>query len=94
MFASTWASIGSSNRFSTTWAKVEAVYILDDYARGIDSGIIDVLIVGDVDEQKVVNVAKPIEKKLARKVRTMTMTAAELETLRDTILSRPNLKVL
>ncbi|GFM35033.1 winged helix-turn-helix domain-containing protein [Desulfovibrio subterraneus] len=71
---------------------VQQVYILDDYAKGIDSGLIDVLVIGDVDPVKLQNVALPIEKKLERKIRTMVMSAPEFEKS-DLLDKRPHWKV-
>ncbi len=74
--------------------RVEAAYLLDDYARGMDSGLIDVLIVGDVDIARVLEVCRPIEKRLARKIRPMVMTVQELEENRDILDKRPHWKII
>jgi DNA-binding transcriptional ArsR family regulator len=73
---------------------VEEAYLLDDYARGVDSGLIDVLIVGDVDITKVLNVCRPIESKLSRKIRPMVMSVEELAANRDILDKRPNWKII
>lgn len=74
--------------------KVESVFILDDYAKGVDSGIIDVLIVGNIDKMKLVNMTEPVEKKLRRKIRTLTMSNDDFQKCLEMIISRPHLKVL
>ncbi len=71
---------------------VQGVFILDDYARGVDSGLIDVLVIGDVEPNRLHNVALPIEKKLGRKIRTMVMSSEEFEHS-DLLNNRPNWKV-
>ena len=48
---------------------VKKVIILGDYAKGIDSGLIEVLIVGDnIDKNYLYKIAPKIEKKINRKV--------------------------
>lgn len=71
---------------------VQQVFILDDYAKGIDSGIIDVLVVGNVDPGKLHKVAIPFEKKLGRKIRTLVMTDEEF-TQSSILDTRPYWKV-
>lgn len=71
---------------------VQGVYIIDDYARGVDSGLIDVLVIGNVEPNALHNVAQPIEKKLGRKIRTMVMSSSEFADS-DILTKRPNWKV-
>ena len=48
---------------------VEKVVLLGDYARGIDSGLIEVLIVGkNIDRKYLDEISPKIEKKIKRKV--------------------------
>ena len=74
--------------------EVEAVYLLDDYAQGKDTGLIDVLVVGDVDKQKLEKLREPVEKKINRKIRVMSVAGPEFVASRDIFLSRPHLKIL
>lgn len=74
--------------------QVEAVYILDDYALGKDTGLIDVLIVGDVDRARLVELVRITEGKINRKVRTLCVDSAEFERNRGLYRSRPNWKIV
>lgn len=74
--------------------QVEQVYILDDYAQGKDSGLIDVMVVGNVDRSKLTNLAAIAEQKISRKVRTMTMTPSEFDSSKAVFLKRPHWKVV
>ena len=74
--------------------RVEAVYALDDYAEGRDSGLIDVLIVGDVNEEKIHLLRAGLEKEIKRKIRTMVMNPEEFTENREMILRRPNWRIL
>lgn len=73
---------------------VESVYILDDYAQGKDSGIIDVLVVGDVDRQQLDNLRKITEGKVDRVVRVVDVTEEEFEKNSELFMGRPNWKIV
>ncbi len=74
--------------------EVEAVYILDDYAEGVDSGIIDVLVVGDVDRTKLDSLRKVTESKVGRVVRVVDMMPEEYKKRVDVFMKRPHWKVV
>ncbi|MEW5772911.1 MAG: winged helix-turn-helix domain-containing protein [Thermodesulfobacteriota bacterium] len=74
--------------------QVDAVYILDDYALGKDTGLIDVLVVGDVNKQKIESLSRSVEAKIKRKLRVMVLDGAEFEGFSKVLLSRPNWKVI
>ncbi|MGE4290661.1 MAG: winged helix-turn-helix domain-containing protein [Desulfovibrio sp.] len=73
---------------------VHAIYILDDYALGKDSGLIDVLIVGNIDRGRLDKLCRIVEDKVARKIRTIDLAPSEFEIHGEIFLSRPNWKVL
>ncbi len=74
--------------------RVEAVYILDDYAQGKDSGIIDLLVVGNIDRDRLENLRRITEKKINRKIRTMNLSAKEFEQDKEIFDRRPTWKVV
>ncbi|MDD4953269.1 MAG: winged helix-turn-helix domain-containing protein [Desulfovibrionaceae bacterium] len=74
--------------------RVEAVYILDDYAQGKDSGLIDLLLVGEVNREKLETLRLTTEKKIKRKIRVMDIPTDEFSRSRDIFLKRPNWKVI
>ena len=82
------------DRILNDLGKVDAVYALDDYASGRDSGIIDLLIVGAVDMDKIQGMKRSAEMEIKRKIRLMVMTAQEFDESRDMILKRPNWRIL
>ncbi len=59
--------------------KVEKAYIVGDYAKGIDSGIIDLVIVGDVDLSYLYKLITKVEQLIKRKIRVLVIKAEELE---------------
>ncbi|WP_028586176.1 winged helix-turn-helix domain-containing protein [Desulfocurvus vexinensis] len=78
----------------TKVGQFEAVYLLDDYAEGRDSGIIDVLVVGDVDRVRLEQLCAVAETKINRKIRTMVVGPREFEASKDVYMRRPHWKVV
>ncbi len=64
---------------------IHSAYIVGDYARGIDSGIIDLVLVGEVDKAYLQNLIDKVEPMLHRKVRYLTLSADELEKFKTTL---------
>jgi len=73
---------------------VNAVYILDDYALGKDSGLIDLLIVGEVKADRLREYVRITEEKIKRKLRVMVVGVEEFEGSKQTFLQRPHWKVV
>lgn len=73
---------------------VDSVYILDDYAQGVDSGLIDALVVGDIDRGRLEELRRIVEGKINRKVRVMDITSDEFEKNSEVFMGRPNWKVV
>lgn len=73
---------------------IEGAYILDDYALGKDSGIIDLLLVGNINKDRLEELKGITENKIHRKIRTITVSASEFEESRERYLSRPNWKII
>jgi len=63
--------------------------LIDDYARGIDSGIIDLILVGDIDTANLLDLVKKSEKYLERKIRTLALTLSEYKGLMPELENRP-----
>jgi hypothetical protein len=49
--------------------ELEAAYVVGDYAKGLDSGTIEVAIVGDVDSEYLERFTKRAQEELARKMK-------------------------
>lgn len=72
---------------------VRAALITGDYAHGIDSGIIDLILVGTVDRAYLGELVEKVEGLIARKVRALVLTPEEYETLRGTLRPEESLFV-
>ena len=58
---------------------LEKAFVIDDYAQGKDSGLIDLVIVGDIDKRNLDDLVSKAEKYIERKIRVLTMTLSEYE---------------
>lgn len=62
---------------------VELAFVTGDYARGVDSGLIDLVLVGEVDEIYLAELAKKAEKLIDRKIRTLVLAREEYHKLEE-----------
>jgi hypothetical protein len=60
---------------------VKTAYIVGDYAQGIDSGLIDVVLLGDINISELDRIAERAGEELSRKLRPMVVTEKELRSL-------------
>lgn len=58
--------------------EVDKVYLIGDFARGLDSLIIDLIFIGDVDKAYLLNLVEKVEKLINRKVRYLIFQENEL----------------
>jgi hypothetical protein len=64
---------------------LQLAFITGDYAKGRDSGIIDLVLVGKLDQAYLQECVNKVEKLIHRKVRTLVLTAEEFEYNRATL---------
>ena len=70
---------------------LELAFLLDDYAEGKDTGIIDLGLVGSVDHENLADLVRKTEKYVERKIRTLVLNRQEYRKLRTTLEARPML---
>jgi len=61
---------------------VEKAFVIGDYARGIDSGLIDVVLVGDVDTKTLDKFVFKTGNLINRKIRPLVLNEVEFEKLK------------
>ena len=61
--------------------EVKTAYVVGDYARGIDSGLIDILLIGKINKMELDRIAERRGKDISRKIRPMIITVKELRSL-------------
>jgi hypothetical protein len=57
--------------------KLDAAYLTGDYAKGKDSGIVDLVLVGDVDKSYLLNLIEKAEAMIDRKIRFLVLNTGE-----------------
>ena len=72
---------------------LEAAYLIGDYARGADTGIIDVALVGEIDRVQLDDFVAKTEAFIDRKIRSLILSRKEFERLRSTKGFKPILKL-
>lgn len=70
---------------------LEQAWLLDDYAEGKDTGIIDLLLVGKVDERSLADIVRKTERYIGRKIRTLVLGRDEYRRLLPSLTERPQL---
>jgi hypothetical protein len=73
--------------------KVDRAYLIDDYAAGKDTGIIDVLLVGDIDHYHLTDLTRKTERYIKRKIRPLVLTAEEYESLSKKWVNQPHVLI-
>jgi hypothetical protein len=67
------------NKVVPRLGKVEMVFITGDYAKGMDTGIIDLVFVGEIDSKYLHTCVVKAEGLIHRRIRTIVLSASEFE---------------
>jgi len=59
--------------------------LLDDYAEGKDTGIIDLALIGDINTDNLTDLVKKTENYIGRRIRTLVITEDEYKKMSDVI---------
>jgi len=70
---------------------LELALLIDDYAAGRDTGLIDLILVGNINQENLTDLTAKTERYIGRKIRTLVLTAAEYDKLTPTLSNRPQL---
>lgn len=68
---------------------VELAFVTGDYANGIDSGIIDLILVGDIRKAYLDNLIEKIETTIKRRVRSLVLNPYEYKKFQETLSKTP-----
>jgi hypothetical protein len=72
---------------------LERAYLISDYAEGKDTGIIDLVLVGDIDYYHLNDLTTKTERYIKRKIRTLSLSRAELDEFLPDLSKRPHLLI-
>ena len=70
---------------------LEKVYLIDDYAEGKDTGLIDLVLVGRIDQTNLSDLVTKTERYIGRKIRTLVLTSEEYQGTQRFLKKRPQL---
>jgi hypothetical protein len=57
--------------------EVKRVYVVGEFSKGLDSGLIDLVFVGDIDQNYLINLIEKTEKLVSRKIRYIIYSETE-----------------
>ena len=72
---------------------LEKAYLIDDYAEGKDTGIIDLLLVGNVNQHHLNDLIRKTEIYVKRKIRSLVLSHNEFKEYRQRIKERPRILI-
>ena len=72
---------------------LKRAYLIDDYAEGKDNGIIDLLLVGDIDEYHLNDLSRKTERYIKRKIRSLVLNEEEFKDFESKLRDRPCLLI-
>jgi len=72
---------------------LERAYLIDDYAEGKDTGIIDLLLVGNIDPYHLNDLSRKSERYIKRKIRSLVLNRDEYKELEPKIKSSPHILI-
>lgn len=75
----------------TRLGDLEEAYLIDDYAVCRDTGIIDLLLVGNIDEYHLNDLSRKTERYIGRKIRSLVLTLEEFRRMEPKLRQRPHL---
>ena len=72
---------------------LEKAYVIDDYAEGKDTGIIDILLVGNIDQYHLNDLSRKTERYIKRKIRTLVLSRKELGQYKSKLELQPHILI-
>ncbi len=70
---------------------LKVAYLIDDYAQGKDTGLIDLLLVGDIDRDSLDDLVAKTEKYIGRKIRTLVLDENEFKKMEKVFVQKPRI---
>ena len=80
---------GIVNRLSD----LEHAYLIDDYAEGKDTGIIDLLLIGNINQYHLNDLSRKTERYIKRKIRSLVLSQEEYNHLLPELKKRPQVLI-
>lgn len=77
----------------TRLGDLESAYLIDDYAEGKDTGIIDLLLVGDIDQYHLNDLSRKTERYIKRKIRSLVLNRDEFDDYASRLEKQPHVLI-
>jgi predicted nucleotidyltransferase len=68
---------------------LEKAYLVGDYAEGKDTGIIDIVLVGNIDHHHLNDLTQKTERYIKRKIRTLVLSKEEYDDFEEKFMPQP-----
>ena len=72
---------------------LEKAYLIDDYAEGKDTGIIDLVLVGNIDQYHLNDLSRKTERYIKSNIRSLLVSRSEYKDLLHRLKDRPRLLI-
>jgi predicted transcriptional regulator len=72
---------------------LERAYLVDDYAEGKDTGIIDLVLIGNIDHYHLNDLSRKTERYIKRKIRTLVLSRGEFEQYKSKLDTQPHILI-
>jgi predicted transcriptional regulator len=72
---------------------LERAYLIDDYAEGKDTGVVDLLLVGNIDQYHLNDLSRKTERYIKRKIRSLVLSPAEFDEYFPRLKGRPRILI-
>ena len=73
--------------------ELERAYLIDDYAEGKDTGIIDLVLVGNIDQYHLNDLSRKTERYINRKIRSIVLSRDEYNDFVANLENRPHILI-
>ncbi len=77
----------------TRLGDLEKAYLIDDYAEGKDTGILDLVLVGAIDQYHLNDLSRKTERYINRKIRPLVLSRSEFGDFLPKLKQRPHLLI-
>lgn len=72
---------------------LEQAFLIDDYAEGKDTGLIDLVLIGNIEQHNLNDLVKKTEKYIDRKIRVLALTVNEYKSMKKFLDGKPCLEL-
>jgi len=72
---------------------LELAYLIDDYAEGKDTGVVDLLLVGNIDQYHLNDLSIKTEQYIKRKIRSLVLSRKEFEAFLPRLKKRKHILI-